>query len=414
MIGGPVAAPTTPIVRLPGIEGRPTGAISVCGRMPPVADRTDPTRATNTPIAIEATDGLARAGTVTTARGSFTTPCFMPVGTRAAVRTLSSLDLEELGAQVILGNTYHLLFRPGDELIAELGGLHPFMDWHGHVLTDSGGFQIFSLEPKVDDEGASFSSTYDGTRYHLTPEGAVHVQRNLGADIQMVLDVCPPLPSPPAVIRAAVDRSALWAGRAKEAHRPGREQGSGQAQFGIVQGGVDLALRRESAERTVEVGFDGYGIGGLSVGEPREEMLPALAEVTDVLPLDRPRYLMGVGDPIGLVEGIALGVDMFDCVLPTRHARHGTILTDAGRLNLKNARFARDPGPLDPTCGCPVCARWSCAYLRHLLQVSEPTAGRLLTIHNVWWTLRLVERARAAIVAGRLADLRAEVAAAWS
>jgi queuine tRNA-ribosyltransferase len=378
-----------------------------------VADPIDLAEVTNAPISVEATDGLARAGTVSTARGSFTTPCFMPVGTRAAVRTLSSQDLEELGAQVILGNTYHLLFRPGDELIAELGGLHPFMDWHGHVLTDSGGFQIFSLEPKVDDDGATFASTYDGTRYHLTPEGAVQVQRNLGADIQMVLDVCPPLPSPPGVVRAAVDRSAGWARRAKVAHAPGRAEGSGQALFGIVQGGVDLELRRESAERTVEIGFDGYGIGGLSVGEPREEMLPALAEVTAVLPPDRPRYLMGVGDPIGLVEGIALGVDMFDCVLPTRHARHGTILTDDGRLNLKNARHGRDPAPLDPTCGCPVCARWSRAYLRHLLQVSEPTAARLLTIHNVWWTLRLVERARAAIVAGRLAELRAEVAAAW-
>lgn len=379
-----------------------------------MAGVSDPTTApSNAPIVVEATDGLARAGTVTTARGSFTTPCFMPVGTRATVRHLSSADLEELGAQVILGNTYHLMLRPGDELIAELGGLHPFMDWHGHVLTDSGGYQIFSLEPKVDDDGATFASTYDGTRYHLTPEGAVAVQRNLGADIQMVLDVCPPLPSPPAVVQQAVDRTARWAARALEAHRPGREEGSGQALFGIVQGGVDVALRRESAERTCDIGFDGYGIGGLSVGETREEMLPALAAVTEVLPVDRARYLMGVGDPVGLVEGIALGVDMFDCVLPTRLARHGTILTDAGRLNLRNARHARDPGPLDPGCPCPVCARWSRAYLRHLLQTSEPTGGRLLTIHNVSWTLRLVARARAAIVAGTLADLRAEVAAAW-
>jgi queuine tRNA-ribosyltransferase len=366
-----------------------------------------------TPIEVEATDGLARAGTVTTARGSFTTPCFMPVGTRATVRHLSSADLEDLGAQVVLGNTYHLMLRPGDELIGELGGLHPFMDWRGHVLTDSGGYQIFSLEPKVDEQGATFASTYDGTRYHLTPEGAVAVQRNLGADIQMVLDVCPPLPSTPAVVRLAVDRTARWAARAHEAHRPGRDEGSAQALFGIVQGGVDVDLRRESATRTCEIGFDGYGIGGLSVGESRDEMLPALAAALEVLPADRPRYLMGVGDPIGLVEGIALGVDMFDCVLPTRLARHGTILTDAGRLNLRNARHARDPGPLDDTCPCPVCARWSRAYLRHLLQTSEPTGGRLLTIHNVSWTLRLVARARAAIAAGNLADLRAEVAAAW-
>jgi queuine tRNA-ribosyltransferase len=368
---------------------------------------------TNAPIVVEATDGLARAGTVTTARGSFTTPCFMPVGTRATVRHLSSADLEDLGAQVILGNTYHLMLRPGDELVAELGGLHGFMDWHGHVLTDSGGYQIFSLEPKVDDEGATFASTYDGTRYHLTPEGAVEVQRNLDADIQMVLDVCPPLPSAPEVVRLAVDRTARWAARAHAAHRPGRERGSGQALFGIVQGGVDVDLRRESAERTCEIGFDGYGIGGLSVGESRDEMFPALEAVTEMLPTDRPRYLMGVGDPIGLVEGIALGVDMFDCVLPTRLARHGTILTDAGRLNLRNARHARDPGPLDPGCPCPVCARWSRGYLRHLLQTSEPTGGRLLTIHNVSWTLRLVARARAAIQDGTLAALRAEVARAW-
>jgi queuine tRNA-ribosyltransferase len=368
---------------------------------------------TNAPIVVEATDGLARAGTVTTARGSFTTPCFMPVGTRATVRHLSSADLEDLGAQVILGNTYHLMLRPGDELVAELGGLHGFMDWHGHVLTDSGGYQIFSLEPKVDDEGATFASTYDGTRYHLTPEGAVEVQRNLDADIQMVLDVCPPLPSAPEVVRLAVDRTARWAARAHAAHRPGRERGSGQALFGIVQGGVDVDLRRESAERTCEIGFDGYGIGGLSVGESRDEMFPALEAVTEMLPTDRPRYLMGVGDPIGLVEGIALGVDMFDCVLPTRLARHGTILTDAGRLNLRNARHARDPGPLDPGCPCPVCARWSRGYLRHLLQTSEPTGGRLLTIHNDSWTLRLVARARAAIQDGTLAALRAEVARAW-
>jgi queuine tRNA-ribosyltransferase len=364
-------------------------------------------------LTVEATDGRARTGTVTTRRGTFATPCFMPVGTRAAVRTLSSADLEDLGAEIILGNTYHLMLRPGADVVAEMGGIGGFAAWSGHVLTDSGGYQVFSLEPKVTDDGAEFRSTYDGSRHVLTPESAVAVQRRLGADIQMVLDVCPPLPSPPDVLRTAVDRTAVWAERALRAHRPGREEGDGQALFGIVQGGDDPALRVESVGRTVALGFDGYGIGGFSVGEERARMLPALEATTGALPAGHCRYLMGVGDPRGLIDGIALGVDMFDCVLPTRLARHGTVLTGAGRLNLRNAANARDPGPLDPACACPVCRRWSRAYLRHLLQVGEPTARRLVTIHNLHWTLDLVARARAAIVAGNLAALQAEVAAVW-
>ena len=362
---------------------------------------------------IETTDGGARTATVTTARGSFRTPCFMPVGTRGTVRTLTSTDLEALGVEVVLGNTYHLMLKPGAELIAELGGLHRFAGWEGHLLTDSGGFQIFSLEPEVTDDGATFRSTYDGSTHHLSPEGSVAVQQALGTDIQMVLDVCPPLPSPPRTIKAAVDRSALWAARAKAAHAPARAEGSTQAQFGIVQGGVDLALRTESAERTLEIGFDGYAVGGLSVGEPRHEMLPALAATTAVLPVAQPRYLMGVGDPVSIVEAIALGVDMFDCVLPTRLARHGTILTGSGRLNLRNARFARDPDPLEPGCGCPTCTRWSRAYLRHLLSVSEPTAARLTTLHNVHWLLRFIERARAAVADGSFSAFRRSVAEVW-
>lgn len=364
-------------------------------------------------LQIHATDGHARTGVVHTARGSFRTPCFMPVGTRAAVRTLTSGDLEKLGAEVILGNTYHLMLKPGADLIDRFGGLHGFADWHGHVLTDSGGFQIFSLEPKVNDEGATFKSTYDGSYHHLSPEGSVEVQQKLGSDIQMVLDVCPPLPSTEDVVRAALERSVLWAGRAKAAHAPARMNGSQQAQFGIVQGGIDVAMRTESAERTLEIGFDGYGIGGLSVGETRAEMLPALAAVTDVLPADCPRYLMGVGDPVSIVEAVALGVDMFDCVLPTRLARHGTILTSSGRMNLRNARFADDPEPLEPGCTCEACARWSRAYLRHLLMVSEPTAARLTTIHNVHWLLRMMEGAQAAIAAGTYDQFRASVAAVW-
>jgi queuine tRNA-ribosyltransferase len=364
-------------------------------------------------LAVSATDGAARVGTVTTARGTFRTPVFMPVGTRAAVRTLSSTDLEDLGAEIILANTYHLMLRPGADLVAELGGVHGFADWHGHLLTDSGGYQVFSLEPKVTDDGATFKSTYDGSTHHLTPEGSVAVQQALGADIQMVLDICPPLPSPPEVIRSAVDRSALWAARAKAAHAPARVGGASQAQFGIVQGGIDVRLRSESARRTVELDFDGYGIGGLSVGETREEMLPALEATTAVLPVDRPRYLMGVGDPVSIVEAVALGVDMFDCVLPTRLARHGTILTSEGRLNLRNARFARDPEPLEPGCACSTCQRWSRAYLKHLLAVSEPTGARLTTIHNVHWLLRLIDDVRSAIGRGTYGALRRQVAEVW-
>src|SRR3954469_7495444 len=301
-------------------------------------------------IEVAATDGDARTGTITTARGSFRTPCFMPVGTRGAVRTLTSDDLSALGAEVVLANTYHLMLRPGADVVARLGGLHRFMGWDGHVLTDSGGYQVFSLAPKVDDDGVTFRSTYDGSTHRLTPEDAVAVQEALGADTQMVLDVCPPLPSPPEVVRTAVERTAAWAARARKAHR--RE---GQALFGIVQGGVDADLRVESARRTVEVGFDGYGIGGLSVGESQPEMLSALDACIGELPAGQPRYLMGVGDPVGLAEAVARGVDLFDCVFPTRLARHGTVLTAAGRLSLRSAACREDDGPLDPSCRCWVC-----------------------------------------------------------
>lgn len=363
---------------------------------------------------VVATDGAARAGVVHLARGSFETPCFMPVGTRGTVRAVTSDDLAGLGASVVLANTYHLMLRPGADVVADLGGLHDFMAWDGLVLTDSGGFQIFSLEPKVDDDGATFRSTYDGGSHRLTPESAVRIQHQLGADIQMVLDVCPPLPSPDEVVRTAVERTAAWATRAAQEMEILRSQGSQQALFGIVQGGVDAQLRRESALRTVEIGFDGYAVGGLSVGETREEMLPALSAALEVLPTDRPRYLMGVGDPLGMIEAIRLGIDMFDCVLPTRLARHGTILTGSGRLNLRNAVWARDDSPLEPGCPCPTCTRYSKGYLRHLLQVHEMTATRLTTLHNLHWTLDLVARARAAVASGTLDVLRDEVAASWT
>ena len=359
-------------------------------------------------VTLEARDGAARAGSAVTARGAYRTPCFMPVGTRGAIKYLSAQDYERLGAQIVLGNTYHLMLRPGAEVVSRLGGLGAFAGWRGLTLTDSGGFQVFSLNPKVDDDGVSFRSTYDGSTHRFTPESAVHTQELLGADIQMVLDVCPPLPSPPEVIRLALERTAAWAGRARAAHhRPD------QALFGIVQGGIDEQLRAESAQRTVEREFDGYGIGGLSVGETRAEMLPALAAALEHLPVDRPRYLMGVGDPASLVEAVGLGVDQFDCVMQTRLGRHGTALTSAGKLHLKNARHVTSDEPIDPECSCDVCQRHSRGYLRHLLQVNEPTVARLLTWHNVAWTLTLMDRMREAITEGTFDALRRGVLEVW-
>jgi queuine tRNA-ribosyltransferase len=359
--------------------------------------------------------GTARAGTIRTARGEITTPCFMPVGTKGAVRHLSAGDLADLGVQIVLGNTYHLMLKPGADVIGQLGGLHAFADWSGHVLTDSGGYQIFSLEPggnvQLDDDGVTFRSTYDGGTHRLTPEGAVDVQAAFGSDIQMVLDVCAPLPSGDAVLRSAVERTAAWAARARQAF--GELGRPDLSQFGILQGGTDLDLRRESAERTLAVGFDGYAVGGLSVGESRDAMLETLAATLPLLPEDQPRYLMGLGDPLGMVEAVALGVDLFDCVLPTRFARHGTILSATGRYNLKRAENTTADTPLDEACGCPVCARWSRAYLRHLLVVDEPTAPRLVTLHNLWWTLALVDEIRASVQAGSLDGVRSRIAAAY-
>jgi queuine tRNA-ribosyltransferase len=364
---------------------------------------------------VTATAGDARAGVIRTARGEIRTPCFMPVGTRGAVRHLSSADLADLGVQIVLGNTYHLMLKPGADVIEKVGGLHGFTDWPGHVLTDSGGYQIFSLEPggnvALDDDGVTFRSTYDGGTHRLTPEMAVDIQVQLGSDIQMVLDICAPSATPAASLRSAVDRTAAWADRARATFlakgRPDLNQ------FGIVQGGTDLDLREESAQRTVAIGFDGYAVGGLSVGESREAMLETLAATLPFLPPDQPRYLMGLGDPIGMVEAVALGIDLFDCVLPTRFGRHGSILSNAGRYNLKRAENAAADAPLDDQCGCPVCARWSRAYLRHLLVVDEPTAPRLMTLHNVWWTLRLVEELRAAVEAGSVEGVRSRIAAAY-
>ena len=353
-------------------------------------------------------DGSARAGTVHLPRGSFETPVFMPVGTRGAVRALRAEDLESLGAQIILGNTYHLMLRPTAELIADMGGLHRFENWGGRLLTDSGGFQVFSLSPKITENEVIFKSVYDGARVSFSPERAVHVQEMLSSDIAMLLDVCTELPASPKVLREALDRTIRWAERQKAVHTR-----ADQVQFGIVQGGTDHDFRIESAERTVAIGFDGYAIGGLSVGETRPEMMASIDAATSVLPVDRPRYLMGVGDPISLVEGIARGIDMFDCVLPTRLARHGTALTSIGRVAVKNAQYARSDEPLDPNCGCSTCVRHSRGYIRHLVSVGEQTASTLVTIHNLSYLLALMRQARASILTGTFDGLRAQVNETW-
>lgn len=364
---------------------------------------------------VVATAGAARTGLITTPRGQVHTPCFMPVGTRAVVQTLTADEVAALGAEVVLANTYHLMLRPGSRLVAERGGIHRFMGWDRHVLTDSGGYQVFSLEPRLDENGATFRSTYDGSTHVLTPERAVEIQTELGADIQMVLDVCPPLPSPDEVVRRAVDLTGRWAERARDAFldRPERADGM-RAQFGIVQGGLDVDLRLESVAHTVGIGFEGYAVGGLSVGEQRGEMLVPLRETCAALPAGAPRYLMGVGDPASLVEGISVGVDLFDCVLPTRLARHGTALTTEGRFNIKASRFADDDAPLDPGFPESPANRFSRAYLRHLAQVGEPLVKRILSLHNVAFLLRIVDRARDAVEKGTIDELVAETREVWA
>ncbi len=340
----------------------------------------------------------ARRGTLFTPHGPVETPVFMPVGTRATVKGVTTPQLSEIGAQVLLANTYHLFLRPGHALIAEAGGLHAFMNWDRPILTDSGGFQIFSLADTLsfDDDGVRFRSIVDGTWHSWTPEENMAVQTALGGDIAMVLDVCPPYPAGEQQVAEAVRRSAEWAARCKASHH--RED---QALFGIVQGGLYPRLRAESVERTAEIGFPGYGIGGYSVGEPHEAMLESLEPVTATLPADRPRYLMGVGTPTSMLRAIGLGVDMFDCVLPTRTARTGTALSSTGRMNLKNARYARDLAPLDAACSCPTCTGYTRAYLRHLVVMKEMLGPILLSIHNLAFLLDLAARARVAIEENR-------------
>jgi queuine tRNA-ribosyltransferase len=300
------------------------------------------------------------------------------------------------------------MLRPGAEVIAAHGGLGRFSGWSGLTLTDSGGYQVFSLEPRIDDDGVTFRSVYDGSSHRFTPEAATATQELIGADIAMVLDVCPALPSAPEVIERAVELTTRWAARARTAHTR-----ADQSQFGIVQGGIDEALRGRSARQIVAHGFDGYAVGGLSVGESRAEMLPALAAALDELPVDQPRYLMGVGDPASLIEAVTLGVDQFDCVLQTRLGRHGTALTSGGRVNLRNATHVGSDEPIDPRCTCAVCARHSRGYIRHLLSVGEPSASRLVSLHNLAWTYSLMDSMRAAIAEGTFSSLRSEVLATW-
>jgi queuine tRNA-ribosyltransferase len=349
-------------------------------------------------IEIEARDDEARAGILRAPHGAVPTPTFMPVGTKGTVKGLTPGDLRSVGAGIVLGNTYHLYLRPGVDLVRKAGGLHGFTSWEGPMLTDSGGYQVFSLahKRKISERGVRFSSVYDGSSHFFTPELTTKVQEVLGADIAMVLDECPPASASCKYHADSLRRTARWAKRCKEAHS--RED---QALFGIVQGGLHPDLRKESLERTVELDFPGYAVGGLSVGESREEMLQMLSLVASRLPADKPRYFMGIGDPIGILQVIALGVDMFDCVLPTRLARHGTALTSDGRINLKNAPYRRDLGPLDPECSCEACRGYSRAYLSHLVRENELLAHRLVTLHNVHFTSELCGRARAAILEGR-------------
>lgn len=340
--------------------------------------------------------GKARAGCFHTPHGDLLTPVFAPVGTQATVKSLTPRNLEEIGASLVLANTYHLFLRPGADLVAEMGGLHQFMRWQGPILTDSGGYQVFSLSDtrKIDDDGVTFKSHIDGSTQRLTPELSILLQEKLGADIIMAFDECAP-PHDLDYNQRAAQRTHDWARRCLQAHTR-----SDQALFGIVQGGVFPELRRHSAETIASMGFPGHAIGGLSVGESKSEMHQVIETVVEILPEDKPRYLMGVGTPQDLVNGIARGIDLFDCVLPTRLARHHAAFTRTGRLNLANAAYARDASPIDPGCACYTCQNFTRAYLRHLVMAREMLAATLLSIHNLFTLLELTREARRAILAG--------------
>lgn len=357
---------------------------------------------------VVATDQSARAGVLRLRSGTVRTPVFMPVATRGMVRLVPPATLGELGAELVLANTYHLALRPGVEVIEALGGVARFSGIHGPMLTDSGGFQVMSLGARVDDDGVSFRSTYDGQLVRFEPESVVELQERFRVDVAMVLDVCTTLPAPRSAVEEAMRRTSAWARRAKRAHRDHE-----QALFGIVQGGIDTDLRRAHASDLVTLDFDGYAVGGLAVGEEASATLEAVAAALEELPRDRPRYLMGVGDPYLVAHAVALGVDMVDCVAPTRLARHGIALTDGGRLALRAARFRRDEEPIESGCDCATCRRVPRALVSHLLRVDAPSAGALLSVHNLAFQLRFLGRLRRAIQGGELARVVREVSEVW-
>jgi len=372
----------------------------------------------NFSFAVTKTDRTsARRGRLSTPHGTIETPVFMPVGTAATIKALTHEALEELGASIILSNTYHLYLRPGHELIRKLGGLHRFMSWPGAILTDSGGYQVFSLSTlrKITDEGVTFRSHLDGSEHLLTPEKAAEIQLALGADIAMVLDECIETPAPREKAEAALVRTTAWAKRAREYFLKNESayEGTKQWQFGIVQGATFADLRRRSAQQLLELDFPGYAVGGLAVGEPHAVTCEMTGEVTGLLPAERPRYLMGVGKPEQLADYVALGVDMMDCVLPTRAARHACLYTSEGRVLIKNARYATDTRPIDPRCSCSVCKRYTRAYLRHLFSAGEITAAILATHHNVHFYLDIMRQIREAIEFGNLAKFSAEMQACY-
>ncbi|MDX5983914.1 tRNA guanosine(34) transglycosylase Tgt [Sphingomonas echinoides] len=353
---------------------------------------------------IHATDGKARTGEIAMRRGTIRTPAFMPVGTAATVKGVKPADVRAAGAEIILGNTYHLMLRPGAERVARLGGLHGFMGWDRPILTDSGGYQVMSLSDltKRDENGVTFKSHLDGTRHTLSPERSIEIQRLLGSDIVMAFDELVPTTSPPEVQSAAMARSMRWAKRSRDAFDSGGAHAENAAIFGIQQGALDQTLRGDSAAALIDIGFDGYAVGGLAVGEGQEAMFGCLDFAPGQLPVDKPRYLMGVGKPTDIVGAVERGIDMFDCVLPTRSGRTGQAFTRSGPLNIRNAKFAEDTGPLDPTCACPVCTTWSRAYLHHLVRSGEMLGAMLMTEHNLWFYQALMADLRRAIAEGRL------------
>ena len=353
---------------------------------------------------IAATDGKARTGEIAMRRGTIRTPAFMPVGTAATVKAVKPADVRAAGADIILGNTYHLMLRPGAERVARLGGLHTFMGWDRPILTDSGGYQVMSLSDltKRDENGVTFKSHLDGTRHTLSPERSIEIQRLLGSDIVMAFDELVPTTSTPEVQAAAMARSMRWAKRSRDAFDGGGAHAEGAAIFGIQQGALDQTLRGDSAGALTDIGFDGYAVGGLAVGEGQEAMFGCLDFAPDQLPVDKPRYLMGVGKPDDIVGAVERGIDMFDCVMPTRSGRTGQAFTRNGPINLRNAKFAEDQGPLDPACGCPVCGTWSRAYIHHLVRSQEILGAMLMTEHNLWFYQGLMADLRAAIAEQRL------------